>query len=102
MGPSLMLTSALSLVLLHTVPAAAGMPERGGMRAPHPLLAGLPNGLRNRSTRVVAVPPKPPEQGTPPAAPPPTVAPCKLVTPEAPRGGRLEVEGGEFGKTPVV
>ena len=24
------------------------------------------------------------------------------MTPQAPRGGRLEVEGGEFGKTPVV
>jgi hypothetical protein len=27
---------------------------------------------------------------------------CKLLTTEAPRGGRLEVEGQAFGKTPVV
>jgi hypothetical protein len=90
MGPSLMLPSLLSLVVLHTVP---------------PATATLPDGLRNRSTRAVAVPPKQPDKGAPPAppAPPaPTVAPCRLLTPEAPRGGRLAVEGGEFGKTPVV
>jgi hypothetical protein len=83
MGPSLILPSLLSLVLVHTVPPGNGMPERTG---------------------AVAVPPKQPDKGTPPApAPPaPTTAPCKLLTPEAPRGGRLEVEGGEFGKTPLV
>ena len=84
MGPSLILPSLLSLVLLHMLPLPTGTPER---------------------TSGVAEPPKQPDKGTPPvppAPPAPTVAPCKLLTPQAPRGGRLEVEGGEFGKTPVV
>lgn len=47
----------------------------------------------------IAEPPK-----APVAPPPPAPAPlhCKLLTLEAPRGGRLEVEGEQFGKTPVV
>src|SRR5690349_2558824 len=46
--------------------------------------------------------PKPPADAkpkAPAAAPGPT---CKLVTTEAPRGGRLEVEGAGFGKAPLV
>ncbi len=37
-------------------------------------------------------------------APPPVEAKvtCTLLTPEAPRGGRLEVEGKGFGKAPVI
>jgi hypothetical protein len=89
MGPSLILPSLLSLVVFHTVPPASGVPERRG---------------------AVAVPPKQQDGGAPPApappvppapAPGPSAPACRLLTPEAPRGGRLEVEG-EFGKTPVV
>ena len=98
MGPSLILPSLLSLVLLHTLPPATGIAERTAM------------GERNRNPRAVAEPPKQPDKGAPPASPPapptplpaPAAPPCKLLTPEAPRGGRLEVEGGGFGKTPVV
>ncbi len=47
----------------------------------------------------------------PPAAKPPTDKPrkqtaivpvCAVRTPEAPRGGRLELEGQHFGQTPVI
>jgi len=42
----------------------------------------------------------PPEK---PAAPKPKAGPtCTLRTTEAPRGGRLEVEGTGFGKSPLV
>jgi len=97
MAPNL-IAASLFLMLFPAVPPATGILARGGM--------GMRNGLGDRSTRAVAVPPKQPDKGAPPAppAPPPAPAapPCKLLTPEAPRGGRLEVEGGEFGKTPVV
>jgi hypothetical protein len=54
------------------------------------------------------VPPTPiPPVPLPPGPVPPLPTPegalsCRLRTPEAPRGGRLEVEGEGFGKTPVV
>jgi hypothetical protein len=41
----------------------------------------------------------------PPAEQPPKPAPaasCTLLTPEGPRGGRLEVEGQGFGQSPLV
>jgi hypothetical protein len=49
----------------------------------------------------LAPPPKKPDA---PAAKPPAKAPpsCELMTTEAPRGGRLEVEGQGFGKAPLV
>jgi len=50
-----------------------------------------------------APPPKTPEGagkvGEKPAAEPAT---CTLLTKEAPRGGRLEVQGAKLGKSPVV
>src|SRR5262245_64327037 len=49
----------------------------------------------------VAAPPekKAPDAQKKPAAPSAT---CTLLTPEGPRGGRLEVEGQGFGKAPLV
>jgi hypothetical protein len=48
----------------------------------------------------VAAPPAPkPADKAKPAAP--SVS-CTLLTPEAPRGGRLEVEGQNFGRAPVI
>ena len=46
----------------------------------------------------------PPEKKAPPAEkkPAPPSASCTLLTPEGPRGGRLEVEGQGFGKSPLV
>jgi len=44
--------------------------------------------------------PKPPESAKTPSAPAPIT--CTLLTKEAPRGGRLEVEGEKLGKSPVV
>jgi hypothetical protein len=89
MVPSLFLSSLLSVALLQTI---------GHTVAPASRTAGRSGG--------VAEPPKPPDKGAPrapePAPPAPAVAPCKLITPEAPRGGRLEVEGEGFGKTPIV
>jgi hypothetical protein len=37
-----------------------------------------------------------------PAKPSEPAATCTLLTKEAPRGGRLEVQGGKLGKSPVV
>jgi hypothetical protein len=49
---------------------------------------------------VAPTPKKPAEPGAkPPAKPAPN---CALLTPEGPRGGRLEVEGQGFGKAPLV
>jgi hypothetical protein len=50
----------------------------------------------------LAPPPKTP--GKAPAKAPPAKADpsCELLTPEGPRGGRLEVEGRGFGKAPLV
>ena len=43
----------------------------------------------------------PPEKA--PAAPRPKAGPtCSLLTEEAPRGGRLEVQGSDWGKSPLV
>lgn len=53
-----------------------------------------------------APPPKPIDKEKP--KPPPEVVKeepairCKLLTKEAPRGGRLEVQGDKLGKSPVV
>ena len=53
------------------------------------------------SRKVVTAPPeKKPE--APPPAKPAANATCTLLTPEGPRGGRLEVEGQGFGKAPLV
>lgn len=49
--------------------------------------------------------PEKPPQAPPSKAPekkPGIVVTCTLLTTEAPRGGRLEVEGKNFGKSPVV
>jgi hypothetical protein len=40
--------------------------------------------------------------GEKPAAPAAEAVTCTLLTKEAPRGGRLEVEGAKLGKSPVV
>lgn len=48
--------------------------------------------------RAHAAPPETPEKKP---APKPALT-CKLLTLEAPRGGRLEVEGEGFGKAPLV
>ena len=49
---------------------------------------------------IAAPPEKPaPDAGKKPAGPALT---CTLLTPEGPRGGRLEVEGDGFGKAPLV
>jgi hypothetical protein len=86
--PSLTLPSLLSLVLLHAVAAKSG---------PAVWVA-------TQSSALTAPPADaPPKQPVPAPVPPAAAAvPCKLLTPEAPRGGRLEVEGDGFGKTPVV
>lgn len=68
------------------------------------LIAGLwllpmPSGASHGST-IAEPPPKVP--AAPQPAPAPAAVRCKLLTAEAPRGGRLEVEGEQFGKTPVV
>jgi hypothetical protein len=93
MGPSLILPSLLSVVLLHVAPPATGMPESIGAVAVPP---------KQPDKGAPPDPPDPPEPPAPPTPPAPIAAPCKLLTPEAPRGGRLEVEGDGFGKTPVV
>jgi hypothetical protein len=49
----------------------------------------------------VAAPPAPKPADKPQKAAPPAVS-CTLLTPEAPRGGRLEVEGQNFGRAPVI
>jgi hypothetical protein len=58
------------------------------------------------TTVVLAAPPgeapAPKDKPAAPAVPAAPAATCKLLTPEAPRGGMLEVEGDDFGKTPVV
>jgi IPT/TIG domain len=50
-------------------------------------------------SNAAAAPPKKKPESAPsvPAGPS-----CKLLTTEAPRGGRLEVEGSGFGKAPLV
>ena len=48
----------------------------------------------------LAAPPKPKVDAG--AAKAPAGPTCKLITTEAPRGGRLEVEGSGFGKSPLV
>jgi hypothetical protein len=86
--------SALILAILPAVQPHPGPAERPGTESTAAL--GAPP---NES------PPKPPPPGTGPSGPRPTPAPalrCTLRTPEAPRGGRLEVEGDAFGKTPVL
>lgn len=45
-------------------------------------------------------PKKAPEK--PPEKPPAPALACKLLTKEAPRGGRVEVQGHGFGRTPLV
>ena len=63
-------------------------------------LIGLILALAASSVVRVSAPPAPkPAEPQKPA--PPTVA-CTLLTTEAPRGGRLEVEGKNFGQSPVV
>jgi hypothetical protein len=52
------------------------------------------------SVPYVAAPPAP-KPDKPQKAAPVTVS-CSLLTTEAPRGGRLEVEGKNFGRAPVV
>lgn len=61
------------------------------------------------STNVTALaappePAPPPKggKGDKPAEPAEPQPSCKLLTPEAPRGGMLEVQGEGFGKTPLV
>ena len=50
---------------------------------------------------IAAPPEKKPAE--PPAPKPADKGPtCRLLTTEAPRGGRLEVEGENFGKAPLV
>jgi hypothetical protein len=56
------------------------------------LLASLP---------YVAAPPAPKPAEKPQKAAAPSVS-CTLLTTEAPRGGRLEVEGQNFGRAPVI
>lgn len=48
----------------------------------------------------VSAPTEKPRAGS--QAPKPPTMTCKLLTTEAPRGGRLEVEGTGFGKAPLV
>jgi hypothetical protein len=48
-------------------------------------------------------PPQKPKVAAPaPKTPAAPALSCKLLTTEAPRGGRLEVEGAGFGKAPLV
>jgi hypothetical protein len=51
------------------------------------------------SPAVVAAPPAKPKASPAPKAP---AISCTLLTVEAPRGGRLEVEGHGFGRAPLV
>lgn len=67
----------------------------------------LPKSVEKEKTSAAPAPaPKPPEgagkSGEKPAAPAAAAVTCTLLTKEAPRGGRLEVEGEKLGKSPVV
>ena len=64
-----------------------------GLLAPQLALAGEGNG-----NGVIAAP----AAKKPPAPQKPTAITCTLLTTEAPRGGRLEVEGTGFGQAPLV
>jgi hypothetical protein len=44
----------------------------------------------------------PSDKPKPPGKPKPPSVTCKLLTTEAPRGGRIEVEGRGFGDVPLV
>ena len=107
--------------------ALAGTPYMHGASVPTAARTGAPTenaiGAPDGDKKPGAPPPgdkapAPPPPAPPPPAPPPSPLPpapsppkpprsptelsCTLVTQEAPRGGRLEVEGANFGQTPVV
>jgi hypothetical protein len=63
------------------------------------LLAGLTGATTRVALPALGAPPTKPKVSHAPHAP---VLTCTLLTTEAPRGGRLEVEGEGFGQTPVV
>jgi hypothetical protein len=86
----LLVLSAVFLGLGHLSPAHA----ENAIGAPTE--AAPPKAVPKPEKPPESVPPKPPEK-----SPEPTVT-CTLLTTEAPRGGRLEVEGKGFGKSPVV
>jgi hypothetical protein len=71
------------------------------------LVSGLPDGdgptasaVARTKTGIAAPPEKKPEQE--PRTPSASTPTCRLLTPDVPRGGRLEVEGEHFGKAPLV
>jgi hypothetical protein len=88
---------ALALALHLTGPALA-------QKTPGDKQVDLPKPVeKDKTSAAPAPPPKAPEGagkgGEKPAA---EAASCTLLTKEAPRGGRLEVQGTKLGKSPVV
>lgn len=84
------------------------LPANPSAASPLPKGALIAEGPKSTPRPAPPAPSKPPAPPAGPAAPAPPAEPeepalqCKLLTAEAPRGGRVEVEGGAFGKTPVV
>ena len=78
---------------------ASGTKATGQGRCGFALLAAVLIAWFAPAAALGAPPEKPAKPDPKPAAPAVT---CKLITVEAPRGGRLEVEGAGFGKAPLV
>lgn len=87
---------ALTLALTTSVLAQTPSGKRDALEKPKPV-------EKDKTSAAPAPRPKPPEgagkAGEKPAA---EAVTCTLLTKEAPRGGRLEVEGEKLGKSPVV
>jgi hypothetical protein len=92
---------ALALALTTSALAQAPGDKRGLVEPPKPV-------EKDKSSAAPAPTPKPPastgksgDADTKPAPAAETIT-CTLLTKEAPRGGRLEVQGTKLGKSPVV